>query len=97
MDLHQQTIDLHLYFTQLLATVDNIREKLSEALDEDETPWSADVISRLGVLVCGLTADDIKSFPMDSELLSIIEMLSVYEDLLDGSQVIYFSFDKMGS
>jgi len=49
--------------------------------------WSADVIGRLGVLVRGLTTDDINSFPLDTELLSIVEILSDYENRLDGGQV----------
>jgi len=49
--------------------------------------WSADVIGRLGVLVRGLTTDDINSFPLDTELLTIVEILSDYENRLDGGQV----------
>lgn len=59
--------------------------------EDDETPWSADVISRMGILVRGLTAADIESLPVDTELLSIIEILSQHEDILDSGQVSLFS------
>lgn len=55
--------------------------------DDDMYAFSSSVIRRLGKLTRGLTAEDIQGIPLDSDLLSTIEILSEYEDELDSSQV----------
>lgn len=71
--------------------MDNIKESLKETLSgtlaDGDSMWSVDIISNIGVFARGLTADDIATFSLDTELLSIIEILAQYEDELDSSQV----------
>lgn len=75
------------------ALVDNIREALlKKSLYNETSIFTSLEIERLGKLVTGLTADDIHALPLDTDLLTVIEFLSAYEDDLDYSQVYIFSY-----
>lgn len=70
--------------------LDNVREALlSQSPDSQDSVFSAAIIARLGTLVRGLTADDIEGLLLDTDLLSVLELLSKYEDDLDTSQVCH--------
>lgn len=75
----------------MYAVMDNIKETLKGTLGgtlaDDDSMWSVDVISNIGAFARSLTAGDIATFSLDTELLSIIEILAQYEDELDSSQV----------
>lgn len=73
--------------------LDNVKDALlaqsAVSPDRDDSVFSATIIARLGKLVVGLAAEDIEGLLLDTNLLSVIELLSKYEDELDTSQVWY--------
>jgi uncharacterized protein Yka (UPF0111/DUF47 family) len=75
-------------FEKVYALVDNVRTMLTDLAEGSDTyVFSSSVVRQLGRLSRGLTAEDIQGIPLDNDLLSIIEILSEYEDDLDSSQV----------
>ena len=49
--------------------------------------YSAEFFEKIGRLVVGMTAEDIRKIPEDTEFPTIVELLSDYEDDMDLSQV----------
>ncbi|XP_045211411.2 uncharacterized protein LOC123562887 [Mercenaria mercenaria] len=82
--------DIKFTKAQVYAIVDNTRKVLNPLqvqADDEISVFSSSEIKKLGRLARGLTADDIEGLPLDTDLLSIIEILSEYENDLDSSQV----------
>ena len=55
-----------------------------------EDVFNANILHRLGRFSEGLSVKDIEALPFDTEMLSIIEVMSNFEDDLSSAQVINF-------
>lgn len=57
------------------------------AQNSDSPDFNANFFEKIGRLVLGMTAEDIENLPEDTELPTIIEILTEFEDDMDSSQV----------
>ena len=65
---------------------ENVKEHFGKIGAENPT-YNGEFFDNIGSIVLGMTDEDINNLPEDTELLTIIDILSKYEDEMDSSQV----------
>ena len=65
---------------------ENVKEQFDE-FGADNPTYNGEFFDNIGSIVLGMTGEDINNLPEDTELLTIIDILSKYEDEMDSSQV----------
>ena len=68
------------------ALFENVKEQFGE-IGADNPTYNGEFFDNIGNIVLGMTGEDINNLPEDTELLTIIDILSKYEDEMDSSQV----------
>ena len=78
---------LHYLYFQLYAAFEMAKETL-KAQGTNGLDYNAEFFETIGRIVIGMTAEDIENIPEDTEFLTVIEILSEYEDDMELSQVL---------
>ena len=79
----------YFFYFQFYAFFDTIKERFG-TISSENSIYDSNFFDSIGNLVLGMTGDDIENLPEDTELLTIIEILSDFEDEMDSSQVRIF-------
>ena len=74
------------YHFKYYALFENVKEQFGE-IGADNPTYNGEFFDKIGSIVLGMTGEDINNIPEDTELLTIIDILSKYEDEMDSSQV----------